>query len=72
MASQRYRADTPATYAQALIALIGLARDSDLDFRFGPLRLADAVRSGIDVTGEDLSLVSVTLSAVSGLTPAES
>lgn len=68
MASLRYRADTPATYAQALLALVIYARDSDDEFTFGPLRLADAVRSGIDVTGPDLSSVSVTLAAISGLT----
>ncbi len=71
MASQRYRATSPITYATALLALVRYARTSDHDFTFGPVRLADAVRSGLDVTATDLSPIQVMLAAIPGLAPAD-
>ncbi len=62
-----YRADSPAGYADALLRLIRLARESSDDFSFGPVRLADCERDGLDVSGPDLSAAMAALTLVPGL-----
>lgn len=63
----RYRADTPDAAADALLRLVRLARDGDDQFRFGPTRLADAIRDGITLSGPDLGPAIATLALVPGL-----
>ncbi len=67
----RYRADRPDVYAEAILALVQHARDSDDDFTFGPLRLADCVRSGLELSGPDLAEPMVILSAIAGIDQAD-
>lgn len=67
----RYRADRPDVYAEAILALVEHARDSSDDFTFGPLRLADCVRSGLELMGPDLTDAIVILSAIPGIDQAD-
>lgn len=62
-----YRGESPAVYADALLRLIQLARDGNDDFTFGPLRLTDCERDGLELSGPDLSAPIATLSLVPGL-----
>lgn len=63
----RYRGDSPDSLADALLRLVQHARNSNDVFRFGPTRLAAAVRDGLEVTGPDLHDVTAILAAVPGL-----
>lgn len=63
----RYRGDGPDALAAAIAALLRHARDSDYDYTFGPLRLADLERDGLSVEGPDLGHAMTVLAAVPGL-----
>ncbi len=62
-----YRADGPAAYAAALLALVRHARASNDDFRFGPTRLLDCERDGLSLVGPDLSGPLGILTTIAGL-----
>ncbi len=62
-----YRGDSPETLTEALLAVIMYARDSEDDFKFGPLKLSALNRDGLRVEGDDLSGVKDVLSGISGL-----
>lgn len=63
----RFRGDMPMAYAQALVKLTRYAREHDDEFDFGPLDLASMRRSGLVVSGPDLSGVAAVLSGIPGL-----
>jgi len=48
----RFRGDLPEPLVQGIIVLLGLARESDQKFSFGPLELSALIRDGIVVKGE--------------------
>ena len=66
-----YRADNPGAYASAILALMRLARDTSDDFTFGPLRLDELERDGLDVGGPDLAGVIAALVTIPGLAPVD-
>lgn len=53
----------------ALLALLRLARRTDADFTFSPLRPLEVVQQGLQVSGAE-SLVRQTLAAVDGVAQA--
>jgi hypothetical protein len=63
----RYRGDGPDVMANAIVALMRHARETADDFTFGPLRLADLERDGLDVGGPDLGPVMLILASIPGL-----
>lgn len=71
MANLRYRASTRRTMGQALLALITLARYSDLEFEWGPANVDAIMKTGLVVTGPDLTRVREVLSSVTGLAETE-
>ncbi len=62
-----FRGDGPDALANAVVALLRLARDSDYEFTFGPLRLADLERDGLTVDGVDVGSVMTVLAGVAGI-----
>jgi len=67
----RYRGDGPEVMAEALIALLRLARAGSDDFTFGPLVLAELERDGLEIGGPDLGGVINALALVPGLAQVE-
>ena len=51
-------ADTRAA-TRALLALVRLARGTELDFSFGPMDAADIVQSGLQVRGSEDAVAKV-------------
>ncbi len=64
-----YRADSPAAYADAVLRLVALARDSADDFTFYPISLDELDRDGLTVVGPDLQAAIAALTLVAGLAP---
>ncbi len=68
MASRHvFRADTTEGYVEAVLELIRLARESDLDFTFGPMKIEELRQTGLTVSGPDASKAKAALSAIRGL-----
>jgi len=63
----RYRGDGPDVMADAVLRLLRYARRHDVEFTFGPVRLADLERDGLEIVGVDLEPVMQLLAAVPGL-----
>lgn len=72
MAQVLYRGDGPTALASAVTALLQHARDTDDDFEFGPLRLADLERDGLLIEGDNLTRVSTVLAAIPGIAAVDS
>lgn len=67
----RFRGDMPLAYAYAVILLTEHARTSGEEFDFGPLDQAAMRRSGLVVTGPDLTGVTEVLAGLPGLVRAD-
>lgn len=64
----RFRALQRYSYARALLALTELARNNPGPaFSFGPMELGSLERSGLTVSGPDLTSVSQALAKVPGV-----
>ncbi len=63
----RFRGDGPDVMAAAVAAVLRYARDTKDDFSFGPLRLDELERDGLEIGGPDLAGVMQVLAAVPGL-----
>jgi hypothetical protein len=62
----RYRCPDVALATEALLALLVLARETRLDFLFGPLNAVEIVSQGLVVSG-DLGEVRTRLGQIPGL-----
>ncbi len=62
-----YRGDGPEVMAAAIVAVMRYARESSDDFTFGPLRLDDLERDGLEIGGPDLGGVMNVLTLIPGL-----
>lgn len=68
MPTLRFRALQRYSYAQTLLALTDLARaHTSPPFEYGPMELSSLERSGLLVTGPDLTSVSQALAKVPGV-----
>lgn len=72
MDAVRYRGDSPAALADAVIALLEYARNSGDDFEFGPLRLHDLERDGLLIEGDNLTRVTAVLATIAGIAVVDS
>ncbi len=64
-----FRADGPAAYADAILRLVRLARESADDFTFYPVSLDALERDGLTVEGPDLQAALAEMTLVPGLAP---
>ncbi len=62
-----YRGDGPDVLAAAIVALLEYARESSDDFTFGPLRLNELERDGLEIGGPDLGGIMTVLATIPGL-----
>ncbi len=67
----RYRGDSPVALAAAVVALLRHARESSDDFTFGPLRLLELERDGLELAGPDLGGAMTVLAGVPGIAQTE-
>lgn len=63
----RFRGDGPDALAAAIAAVLRHARDTKDDFTFGPLRLDELERDGLQIAGPDLAGVMQVLATIGGL-----
>lgn len=66
--TRRYYADSPLSYALAVIALTEYARDTrDSNFSYGPLDSQAMIRGGLFISGKNLAGPAAVLADIPGL-----